>query len=483
EFDVYLVNAEEATNTEMRTLFPKIAIEAHTLTSDLYMDLASYVQGKEVDVTDSVSSFFDKLFPMVYVHYVNTRQVGMPEDYRECLMQSQQEIKPFGEIPHRLALHLQKSLQAARVFIQALNLGIEVINTTDHIVLTRECSKALLKLKYCSSCNGLTMIKPCNSFCRNVMKGCLANVADIDPFWSDYITALDELTEGMRGVYDIQYVVQDMHSKIGDAIMHAMDYGPRISTEVVTSCGSPPRLKRSTINELYEAQDFSREYPLQSEPSTLYDRIRSVIRSLISSKDFYNTLADGICEKDNFAFLVDYNCWNGEDKGSYSKSVVDNGLSAQYTNPEMRVSRQRDQVIAKITDKLLHIQQLLKGKSAAPGEELYISGSGDGKDLPDVGSGCDDEDCEGSGESGDGAIETRLTDKTDAPVRVLVTTETAEDFSFEETTTIGSSIIPKLGGTGKKGETVDNPSSASHLSKSTLATLTVIIVTVFLNRR
>lgn len=55
------------------------------------------------------------------------------------------------------------------------------------VSLSPECTKALMKLVYCPHCRGLASVKPCSSYCSNVMKGCLANQADLDPEWQNLI--------------------------------------------------------------------------------------------------------------------------------------------------------------------------------------------------------------------------------------------------------------------------------------------------------
>lgn len=60
------------------------------------------------------------------------------------------------------------------------------------VPLSPECEKASMKLIYCPHCRGLASAKPCSSYCANVMKGCLANQADLDPEWQNLIGELHE---------------------------------------------------------------------------------------------------------------------------------------------------------------------------------------------------------------------------------------------------------------------------------------------------
>lgn len=40
---------------------------------------------------------------------------------------------------------------------------------------------------YCPYCRGVPGLKPCHNYCLNVMRGCLANQADLDPEWNLFI--------------------------------------------------------------------------------------------------------------------------------------------------------------------------------------------------------------------------------------------------------------------------------------------------------
>lgn len=55
------------------------------------------------------------------------------------------------------------------------------------VPLSPECTRAMMKLVYCPHCRGLASVKPCANYCRNVMKGCLANQADLDTEWQNLI--------------------------------------------------------------------------------------------------------------------------------------------------------------------------------------------------------------------------------------------------------------------------------------------------------
>ena len=54
-----------------------------------------------------------------------------------------------------------------------------------------ECEKAVKKMRTCSACQGLPDFKPCNGYCINIMKGCLAYHGEINDSWNEYIGRKD----------------------------------------------------------------------------------------------------------------------------------------------------------------------------------------------------------------------------------------------------------------------------------------------------
>lgn len=58
---------------------------------------------------------------------------------------------------------------------------------TPQVPLGAECSRAVMKLVYCAHCLGVPGARPCPDYCRNVLKGCLANQADLDAEWRNLL--------------------------------------------------------------------------------------------------------------------------------------------------------------------------------------------------------------------------------------------------------------------------------------------------------
>ena len=44
-----------------------------------------------------------------------------------------------------------------------------------------------MKMMYCPYCSGQVALKPCQNYCLNVLRGCLANQADLDFEWNNFL--------------------------------------------------------------------------------------------------------------------------------------------------------------------------------------------------------------------------------------------------------------------------------------------------------
>ncbi|XP_059826354.1 glypican-5-like isoform X5 [Hypanus sabinus] len=364
-FQNIIQQAEDNTKALLRTAYRKLAPQMAALVQELFADVAFFIFGSEKNVDEFVNRFFDNLFPLVYTHLIKPGLSNVSPDFTTCIRRVRKDLNPFGYFPKSISSQMSNSLTAEHMFLQALNLGIEIINTTDHLHYTKECSRALLKMQYCSHCQGWTNHKPCMGYCLNVIRGCLANMAEIDSHWREYIRSLEELSSGILETYDLEQILLNLHSLVNDAIMNAQINGSKLSAMVNRACGHPVRKPAQ-----------SRDH--QPDP---YDKHRLKFN-----------------HKENEESL--------SSRRNYTRQVVGNGIKAQSDNPEVKV-KAIDPMINQVIDKLKHINQLLQGKVTSKYEQWRRAGKGSGQmDSDDVefSGDCDDEDgCIGSG---NGAVRT-----------------------------------------------------------------------------
>lgn len=227
--------SENYTSTLFCNAYRNMAAEATTRVQEFFTDVALFVFGTDISTEEFVNRFFDTLFPVVYNHMVNPHLTDVTLEYAQCLQMARRDIRPFGNIPNKVIGQMGRSLLPSWNFLQALNLGTEVINTTDHLHFSKDCSRALLRMQYCPRCQGLILSKPCMGYCLSVIRGCLAYMAEIDLHWQGYIQSLEELSSAMLGTYDIEHVPLNFHSLVNDALIQARVNGPEL-TEQVRSC-------------------------------------------------------------------------------------------------------------------------------------------------------------------------------------------------------------------------------------------------------
>ncbi|XP_010175031.1 glypican-3, partial [Antrostomus carolinensis] len=401
-FEIVVRHARNFTNSMFRTHYPSMGPRALKFVGELFTDVSLYILGSDISVNDMINEFFDSLFPLVSSHLINP---GFPDpsvEMIECLRAARRDLKVFGNYPKMMMTQVSKSLQTTRVFLQALNLGIEVINTTDHLKFSKDCGRALLKMWYCSHCQGLLLAKPCAGYCSVVMQGCLAGVVEIDNHWQEYIRSLEGLTKGMHGVYDMEHVLLNLFSLVRDAIVYVQKNEGKLSTTISRLCGHTQQRQYRSANypeDLFVDKKVLKVTHIEQE-ETLSSRRRELIMKLKSHSSFYSSLPEYICNHSS-AVQNDTLCWNGQEVAErYSPQITKNGAKAQPGNHEVKM-KGPEPVISQIIDKLKHINQLLKGmalpRRKTPGktpEEEEESGD------------CDDEDDCGGG-SGGGELRVR----------------------------------------------------------------------------
>ncbi|KAK7126719.1 hypothetical protein R3I94_018037 [Phoxinus phoxinus] len=419
--------------------YKTISQDARPLVSTLFSDLDLYLRGDaNISVEHSVHSFYDKLFPLVYQHLVNPG-LGSPvstwsSEGSECLRATRHDVNPFGPHPQALAQGLSRALVAGRALNRALAMGAEVLNVTESVGMTKQCGRALVGMLFCPHCRGLTLIRPCEGLCLNVMRGCLAGLSELDGPWRRYVALLEELSGALAGGYELELALLHIRERINDAILNAQLHGPHLSAVVGKVCGSltesvsftpvspTSRSLTPSVNPTIELQTSvtssspttlpetanqhehitlkKRSLPLKpsknDKPRSLKKISKEFMGYIQRYKSFFSTLPEMLCEGE---VVMDENtCWSGEDVvESYTGHVVGNGLQAQRQNPEIKV-RSVDPNLVNVKEKLEHFNQEMWGETGLGTdgrEDVETSGGGVAE-----GSGeCDDEDgCQGSGD-------------------------------------------------------------------------------------
>lgn len=399
--------------------------------NQLFSSLSVYLRGANVSVEASVHQFFNNLFPLVYTRLINPGMEGstmMGSDTGDCLRMIRQDVYPFGPHPAVMAQELAGALGAGRQLGLALEEGLEVMNATEHVSLSKECVKGLVKMVYCSHCRGLTLIKPCVGYCLNVMRGCLASVSELDQSWRRYTSLLEQLTHAMAGHHNLELALLGVRGHVNEALLYAQLHGPLITATVDKVCGlstgaptnmqpTRPEVTTSSMTSssplpsaapskplpeqwLGQIAHLRSSFPLKPSKNnkhSLRTLSREFLMYLQRYKPFFAALPEMLCEGENV--VDDSTCWSGNDVvESYSGRVVGNGLHAQRQNPEVKV-RSPNPTLVEVKERLERFNQETQEKfpklgQMDPWDELS-SGEADEGSTTD----CDDEDgCQASGE-------------------------------------------------------------------------------------
>ncbi|XP_072514067.1 LOW QUALITY PROTEIN: glypican-6a [Salminus brasiliensis] len=396
-----LDNSEKSLNDMFVRTYGKLYTHNSEIFEDLFSELKRYYTGGNVNLEEMLNDFWSRLLERMF-QLLNS-QYTFTDDYLECISKYTDQLKPFGDIPRKLKAQVTRAFIAARTFVQGLMVGREVANRVAKVNVSPGCSKALTKMLYCPYCGGLPGLRPCGNYCQNVMKGCLANQADLDPEWNLFIDAMLLVAERLEGPFNIEAVMEPIDVKISEAIMTMQDNSMQVSAKVFQGCGHPKPAGMSRtargISDVFNAR--FRPYSPEERPTTAagtsLDRLRTVWRTmqhsvidiketLKKSKKFWSTLPDAVCSRERVS-EDDEQCWNSHAKGRYFPEVVKDGLTNQLNNPEVEVDITRPDTF--IRQQIMALRVMTnKLRNAYNGNDIYFQDSSDEGSGSGSGSGC-----------------------------------------------------------------------------------------------
>ncbi|KAL3993110.1 hypothetical protein ACER0C_010384 [Sarotherodon galilaeus] len=377
-----LDNSEKSLNSMFTRTYGKLYMQNSEVFQDLFTELKRYYTGGNVNLEEMLNDFWSRLLERMF-------QLLNSHKYTD-------QLKPFGDIPRKLKAQVTRAFIAARTFVQGLMVGREVANRVAKVNVAPACVKALTRMLYCPYCRGMPGLKPCPNYCHNVMRGCLANQADLDSEWNLFIDAMLLVADRLQGPSNIEAVIQPIDIKISDAIMTMQDNSMQVSAKVFQGCGQPKPsgIGRSArgISDVFSGR--FRPYTPEERPTTAagtsLDRLVIDIKEkLKESKRFWSNLPDDICAKGKLTEPDEEQCWNSHTKGRYFPEVVKEGLTNQVNNPEVEVDITRPDTL--IRQQIMALRVMTnKLKNAYNGNDIYFQDSSDEGSSSGSGSGCSD---------------------------------------------------------------------------------------------
>ncbi|XP_059403479.1 glypican-2 [Carassius carassius] len=355
KFDEFFQEMMDVAEKSMNQMFTQTYGHLYTqnalIFKQLFSDLRRFYTGGRVSLAEVLSDFWAGLVERVFT-LINP-QYQFSEDYLECVSKHAEQLRPFGDVPHKLYIQVSRALTAARSLVQSLAAGRDIVNKATKLMVRSECIRALMRQWFCPLCRGLPSLKPCHSLCLNVMKGCLANQVELDSEWNNFIDALMAVVEKLGGPFHFELAADSIAVKVSEGIMYMQENSITISAKVFQGCGiprpTPARNKRSSKER--DGKRAFRTYSAEEKPTTALgtnlDRLVEELQErLRPMRGFWVALPHTICNDERKAADVtnEDRCWNGQTRGRYLPSVTTDGLVNQINNPEMEVDVTRPDV-------------------------------------------------------------------------------------------------------------------------------------------
>uniref|UniRef100_A0A8C6LCG1 Glypican 6a n=1 Tax=Nothobranchius furzeri TaxID=105023 RepID=A0A8C6LCG1_NOTFU len=364
-----LDNSEKSLNSMFTKTYGKLYMQNSEMFQDLFTELKRYYTGGNVNLEEMLNDFWLRLLERMF-QLLNS-QYHFTDDYLECITKYADQLKPFGDVPRKLKAQVTRAFIAARTFVQGLMVGREVN-------VAPACVKALTKMRYCPYCRGMPGLTPCHGYCYNVMRGCLANQADLDAEWNLFIDAMLLVADRLVGPFNIEAVIEPIDIKISEAIMTMQDNSMHVSAKVFQGCGQPKPsgIGRSArgVSDVFSSRfkPYTPEQRPTTASGTSLDRLVIDIKEkLKESKRFWSKLPDDIFVGASFCFVT---------ISRYFPEVVKEGLTNQMSNPEVDVDITRPDTL--IRQQIMALRVMTnKLKNAYNGNDIYFQDSSKFSDL------------------------------------------------------------------------------------------------------
>jgi len=310
---------------------------------EYFRELKKYYDRGNINLADSTQAFFETLYQRMF--QVLNAQYKFDNPYLTCVAEHMDSLKPFGDVPRKMSSSVKRSLVAARTLVKSLRAGHSVANQMTKMESSGECLKAVRQMSSCPACQGLPDVRPCNGYCINIMKGCMAFHYEMHELWEHYIDSLMSLSERLVGPFNIEMTIEPISIKISDAIMNFQESGFQVTQKVFELCGTPRLGKREARSSpfVFEKQlEPAHRAPGKHTKSEFEKMILELKKNLKGVEEFWSDLPYQMCDSQ---LEKPYNledrghCWNGETAGPYNKQVIRDGLVNQMENPEVPVAK------------------------------------------------------------------------------------------------------------------------------------------------
>lgn len=361
---------------------------ARAAVADLFSELRRYCRGAALHLEETLAEFWTRLLERLL-----QPRLQLPDDYLDCLGKQAEALRPFGDAPRELRLRATRALVAARAFLQGLSLAGDVVRKVAQVPLGPDCSRAVMRLMYCAPCLGVPNARPCPDYCHNVLKGCLANQADLDAEWRNLLDSMVLISDKVWGPAGAESVMGSVHLWLAEAINALQDSQDTLMTKVTQDCGKPRVKPQGTGPE--EPRRRGKLVLTERPPTGALEKLVSEAKTHFRAmQDFWVSLPGTLCrDKLAMSSSSDQHCWNGMARGRYLPEVMGDGLANQINNPEVEVDITKPDMT--IRQQIMQLKIMTNRlRSAYNGDDVDFQDASDDGSGSGSGEGCPDDECD-----------------------------------------------------------------------------------------
>lgn len=164
-----------------------IYLQNSVVFTDFFEDLERYYNKGNIKLSEALENFFAILYQRMFK--VINAQYKFNEKYLSCVAEHMTEMKPFGDVPHKLGVQLKRSFIATRTFYKALTIASSVTSKLQNLKLADDCVMNTTKMQYCGLCTS----KPddyrgtCFKYCNLIAAECFKHFITLNKKWDDFV--------------------------------------------------------------------------------------------------------------------------------------------------------------------------------------------------------------------------------------------------------------------------------------------------------
>ena len=200
------------------------------------------------ELETAITEFFDDLFVVTY-----GKGMQLNTTFEECLREKRMEMRPFQDVPFRMKEKLLRTFGVAKFYLQSLYGGLSVLNTTTQFQCSDSCYQALTRLSFCPVCRGLSEFRPCNEFCFNVMRGCMAPLSILSESWQAYVEVLRKLATSLQAGNNIGDYLLKLYVNISEAMSLVFQDREEMDRQVSRPRPAPDHCSGYIVGVLFSA--------------------------------------------------------------------------------------------------------------------------------------------------------------------------------------------------------------------------------------